>query len=203
VAKEVTELTRESLVRAEGIRKPNLVLRTGLGVLLLLAGWGIFQYVQHREDINSMESLMRFLDVSKTGVAYLVAAAIFLVTLEARLKRRRALTAVHELRAMAHIIDMHQLTKDPDRLGAQGPIMVAGEALTADSMARYLDYCTEMLALLGKIGQLYVQQFPDATALAAVDHFQNQITGLSGKIWQKIMILDVLPTEKKEQQPTE
>ena len=41
------------------------------------------------------------------------AALFFLVTIEDRLKRRRALTALHELRSIVHVIDMHQLTKDP------------------------------------------------------------------------------------------
>lgn len=57
-------------------------------------------------------------------------------------------------------------------------------------MGRYLHFCTELLALVSKVGQLYVQDFPDATALAAVDQFENLATGLSQKTWQKIMILD-------------
>ena len=64
--------------------------------------------------------------------------AIFLVTLEVRLKRRRALAAIHELRAMAHIIDMHQLTKDPDRIGTdEGPRMASGRLMSADEVSRY------------------------------------------------------------------
>ena len=40
-------------------------------------------------------------------------ALFFLVSIQARLKRRRALAALHELRTIIHVIDMHQLTKDP------------------------------------------------------------------------------------------
>ena len=39
------------------------------------------------------------------------------------------------------------------------------------------DYCTELLAVVSKIGQLYVQDFPDATAETAVDHFEGLATG--------------------------
>jgi hypothetical protein len=46
------------------------------------------------------------------------------------------------------------------------------------------------LALLSKIGQLYVERFPDPPTLAAVNQFESLTTGLSGKIWQKLMILD-------------
>ena len=43
---------------------------------------------------------------------------------------------------------------------------------------------------MSKIGQLYVQDFPDSAAVTAVDHFEGLATGLSNKIWQKLMILD-------------
>ncbi|MGE3804023.1 MAG: hypothetical protein AB7K24_05045, partial [Gemmataceae bacterium] len=98
---------------------------------------------------------------------------------------------IHELRAIAHLVDMHQLTKDPDRLGRQS-IDVAGQNLDAITMGRYLAYCTELLALLSKIAQIYVQDFPDGTAMAAVDQFENLSTGLSSKIWQKLMMLERL-----------
>jgi hypothetical protein len=114
-----------------------------------------------------------------------------LFTLVTRLKRRRVLRAVHELRALAHIIDMHQLRKTPTNLGqpAISPI-VSGKELDAETMRSYLHSCTELLAVLSKLGQLYVQDFPDPAAVAAVDQFENLATGLSGKIWQKLMILD-------------
>src|SRR5262249_37921356 len=105
-----------------------------------------------------------------------------------RLKRRRALRAIHELRALAHIIDMHQLTKVPDRVGQTSPYFT--RVMTADDVGQYLRFCTELLALVSKVGQLYVQDFLDGVTLAAVDQFENLATGLSSKIWQKIMILD-------------
>ena len=52
------------------------------------------------------------------------AGVFFLMTLETRVKRRRALEAIRELRAIAHIVDMHQLTKDPEWIltpGGQSP----------------------------------------------------------------------------------
>ena len=57
-------------------------------------------------------------------------------------------------------------------------------------LTRCLDYCSEMLSLLGKVAALYVQDFPDEVALQAVDDIENLTTSLSRKIWQKIVILD-------------
>ncbi|MGK0303535.1 MAG: hypothetical protein ACI89X_004430 [Planctomycetota bacterium] len=99
---------------------------------------------------------------------------------------------MHEMRAMAHIVDMHQLTKDPDRI-----VHPDGETksspkrtLSRDELVRYLDYCSEMLSLIGKVAALYVQGFPDPVALQGVDDIENLTTSLSRKIWQKIMILE-------------
>jgi hypothetical protein len=197
VAAELVQLTRESVARAASIRRPNLLLRGGLVLLGLIAVAGVAEYFLANPDLNK---LLQFLKDSAGVAAYLAAAALFLVTLEVRLKRRKALRAVHELRAMAHLIDMHQLAKDPERAGSpEGPLMHSGRPMTADEVAHYLQYCTELLSIVSKIGQLYVQDFPDATAQAAVDQFENLATGLTSKIWQKIMILDRLRGEVSPQ----
>jgi hypothetical protein len=192
VADEIVQITEDAIERAEAISRPDLRLRAGLVVLLLIAVGGLVAYVQTRNDGKpSWHAALDFLDATKGSTAILGATAIFLYTLEARLKRRRALRAVHELRAMAHLVDMHQLAKDPDRLGdPTNPVEVADRKATADDLGRYLHFCTELLALVSKVGQLYVQDFPDTTAVTAVDHFEALATGLSNKIWQKIMILD-------------
>jgi hypothetical protein len=192
VAAEVVQITRDAVVRAKAISEPNWWLRGGLVLLVVIAGAGIGAYVQTQQhDRPPWQRVLHFLDEAKGSAAVLVAAAVFLVTLETRLKRRRAVQAVHELRSIAHIIDMHQLAKDPDRLGhPTRPIDSGGRPMDADAMGRYLHYCTELLAVLSKVGQLYVQDFPDTAALAAVDHFEGLSVGLSGKIWQKLMILD-------------
>ena len=196
VAVVLVQLTRESVGRAEKIRRPNLWLRAGLVLLGLVAAAGVGEHFWASPDPRSaFTQWLQFLDATKGAAAYLAALAVFLVTLEVRFKRRKALRAVHELRAMAHLIDMHQLNKDPERAGSrEGPRMESGRAMTVEEIGRYLHYCTGLLALVSKIGQLYVQDFPDATAQGAVDQFENLATGLSSKIWQKIMILDRIQT---------
>ena len=46
-----------------------------------------------------------------------------------------------------------------------------------------------MLSLIGKIGAYYVQDFDDPVALEAVNELEDLTTGLSQKMWQKIMIV--------------
>ena len=61
--------------------------------------------------------------------------------------------------------------------------------LTDTELGRYLDYCSEMLALISKIAFLYIAQFDDPDANQSVNELETLTTGLSRKIWQKIAIL--------------
>jgi hypothetical protein len=126
-------------------------------------------------------------------VVFIGAAILFFVTWENRIKLRRALKAIHELRALAHIVDMHQLTKDPESYFA--PAQTAApvkRSMTPFELNRYLDYSSETLALVSKIAALYVQGFEDPVLLDAVDDVENLTAGFSRKIWQKITILENL-----------
>ncbi len=88
----------------------------------------------------------------------------------------------------AHVIDAHQLTKDPDCLLIEGEDTASSpkRELTPFEMSRYLDYCSEMLSLVGKIAALYAQHIDDPVALGAVDGIESLTTNLSRKVWQKI-----------------
>ena len=60
--------------------------------------------------------------------------------------------------------------------------------MTAFELFRYLDYCSEMLSLTGKVAGLYAQSSRDAVVLSSVNELETLATGLSRKIWQKIML---------------
>jgi hypothetical protein len=122
-------------------------------------------------------------------------AIYFLLGLERRIKRARALKQLHVLRSMAHIIDLHQLSKDPEQLAE--PVRAGAPALlTPLQMARYLDYASELLAVASKIAAIYVQHFDDAETLAAAGDVETLTVGLSQKIWQKISILNRVMTSQ-------
>src|SRR5439155_27301064 len=132
-------------------------------------------------------------EASISSVVFIGAAILFLVTWENRIKRRRALKALHELRSLAHIIDMHQLTKDPESYFASAqPAAHLKRAMTPFELNRYLDYCGDALALISKIAALYVQGFEDPVLLDAVDDVEDLTAGFSRKLWQKLTILEYL-----------
>ena len=195
VAEEILAVARETDERCRLIRRPHLLLRLGV-VILIVLGAGLAALVVRNVRLDeAVWDASNFIQASESllgDVVFLGAAIAFLVTLENRVKRGRALSAINELRALAHIIDMHQLTKDPEMvLAHHAPTAASPERnMTPFELNRYLDYCSEMLALVSKIAALYVQSFPDSQALAAVDAIESLTTELSQKIWQKIMILD-------------
>ena len=95
---------------------------------------------------------------------------------------------------------MHQLPKDPEQFNdSADPIEVGDRKMDPEGMAHYLHFCTELLAIVSKIGQLYVQDFPDGTSLAAVDQVETLAANLSQKIWQKLMILEQIRAGEPEE----
>lgn len=198
VAAELEEIANQAQVRCERIGRPNLPLRFFL-CLIILALLGLIIAALSRIDLeewrHTMDDVVEFVPFVEAGLGALVflgAAILFLITLENRIKRRRALDALYELRSIVHIIDMHQLTKDPEGVGAAGPRTAHSpqRTLTPFLLGRYLDYCSEMLSLTSKIGVLYGQGISDAEVLSAIDQIESLSNSLARKIWQKIMILD-------------
>jgi hypothetical protein len=62
-------------------------------------------------------------------------------------------------------------------------------AMPPEQLGRYLDYCSEMLSLTGKVAAVYIRDFQDPVVLSAVNEIEDLTTGLSRKIWQKLMVL--------------
>ena len=198
VAVELESVAQHTRERAEWIARPILSVRVVVGVLILVIAAGLLATLSTLHTPRERVEIFQFIQLLESGIndVVLVGAGIFfLLTIETRLKRRRALAALRELRAIAHIIDMHQLTKDPEWVMGkhEGEDQQTGvlppREMTRFELSRYLDYCSELLSITGKIAALYIQDFDDDGALAAVNEIEDLTTGLSRKIWQKLMIL--------------
>ena len=202
--------------RADWIGRPILWLRLlAWGVCLaivLLTLYMLFAIGVTSEDLNIADAegnrftaVVTFTEAAINDVLLIGAAVFFIFTIEKRYKRSRALKALHELRSIAHIIDMHQLTKDPHRIIAKPLFTTEGLSpklnMTAFQLRRYLDYCSEMLSLTGKIAAIYVQQFDDAVAMASASELEALTGGLSNKIWQKILILETYDPQSSKEPP--
>lgn len=196
VAKQQLAVARSTVAQIEWVRTPILWVRVAVGAviaLLIVMLVGLAAQINVRADGLRLPELLQATEAAINELILLGAAVLFLTTVEGRVKRKKALGALRQLRALAHIVDMHQLTKDPDRVTEGRRSLTPSSpqpTLTRYQLSRYLDYCSEMLALNSKLAALYAQTLDDPVVLAAVDEVETLTTGLCAKIWQKLVIVN-------------
>jgi hypothetical protein len=197
ICHELVVIGEHAQQKSTAIAAPNLGLRVALGVAIAagLAGLLVIAF-SVKLQIGTPEIFGVFQGVeAAANIVVLVGAALFFaISLETRMKRRRSLRDLHVFRSIAHVIDMHQLTKDPSVVLAHGPATASSpqRGMNRFELSRYLDYCSEMLSLTSKLAALYAQNLPDPVIIEAVNDIEALTTNLSSKIWQKITILDSL-----------
>jgi hypothetical protein len=202
VSGELRELGARTDEIVAGLRGPIWPLRIAAGVaaagLVAAVVWLVSLTLRVSLDVGNISEVLQASDAALNDVIFLSLAVFFLFSLETRVKRRRALRALHHLRSIVHIVDMHQLTKDPQIVlsGGRETASSPARSLTRFELARYLDYCSEMLSLASKLAALHVQYVNDPVVLDAVNDIETLAASLSNKIWQKIMILDRMGPEE-------
>jgi hypothetical protein len=195
VAKELLGVANIASLEAISLERPIWPIRifsSGLIAGLLIVIAAVLLKVQKTFLLESIKDLLPLLESAVNDMIFVALAVFFLAGWEARVKRSRALKAVHRLRSLAHVVDMHQLTKDPEHLLRSVPSTPSSpeRSMTRFELVRYLDYCSELLSLTSKLAALYVQHLPDPQVQASVNEVVSLTTGLSSKVWQKIVILD-------------
>ncbi len=194
LAVQVERVCADALETGGRLRHARTVSRVLMAVVVLaaLTAFGLAVRTALTDDV--VEHGLDWLPLLESGINDLVFAAIavfFLYSFPERLQRGHTLALLHQLRSLAHIIDMHQLTKDPEQLRPSFRSTSASRPpdLDRDEMERYLDYCSEMLSLVGKAAALCAEESRDAVVLDTVNSIEQLTTGLSRKIWQKISTL--------------
>ncbi|MBG6094448.1 hypothetical protein [Nocardioides luteus] len=204
VAEELAGLIRESSGVGDRLRRrlgwTRVVSRTLIVAVLALT---LVAIVWALATAFADETLtgVQWLPLMESTVNDLIFAAVaifFLYTIPERLLRSRALKLLHRLRSLAHIIDMHQLTKDPERLRTGFKETSASVKLTldADELIHYLEYCSELLSLVGKTAALCAEDSQDNVVLDTVSTVEGLTVDLSRKIWQKIQVVGELREEQ-------
>ena len=195
VATDLLAIGQDTAALVDSLGRPNWPIRAAVwgtiaAIVVVLAT--LATSLRMPSGISGLASAVQTAESLINDLVFLGIAVFFLTSLEDRFKRKRALAALYRLRSIAHIVDMHQLTKDPERVSSPQLDTASSPArsLTPPELGRYLDYCSELLSLISKLAALHIQHFNDAVTLAAVNEIEALCTGLSGKIWQKITLLD-------------
>jgi hypothetical protein len=186
-------------VRNEGDESRDRLRRTTLaarivGVIIALAMLVALVFGVRSAIVDGLARTADWVPLVESIVNDLVFAGIALVFLWAipeRLERRTLLRLLHRLRSFAHVIDMHQLSKDPEQVSPDYVPTAESirHGLDADQMHHYLGYCSEMLSLTAKTAALCADGSGDSLVLETVSTIETLTTELSNKIWQKISLL--------------
>ena len=197
VGQELVSLARDTRDAATGLQRPILWLRVLVGAVFA-AGAGVFLFVGTVLPFDRFSSggdvveSVQGIEASINTVVLAVLGILALVHAEDRIKRRRVFRQLHGLRSLIHVIDMHQLTKDPAVLSSTFRPMPHSpkRTMSRGDLLRYLDYCSEMLSITGKLAALFAQAVNDEVVIGVVNDVENLGSNLSRKIWQKITMLD-------------
>ncbi len=195
VCAQFADVAKRSKPNIDWIGKPNVFIRFTTYFIIAVGIGGLvysLSFIEFDLENNTLTNLVMVTEAIFNDIILLGAAIYFLVSLETRLKRRKALKSLNELRVIAHVIDMHQLTKDPTmvHVGQTSTPNSPKRSLSKFELQRYLDYCTEATALIAKVSTLYAQSLPDEVVVNTTNNIETLCTGLSQKIWQKIVILN-------------
>jgi hypothetical protein len=86
---------------------------------------------------------------------------------------------LHRLRSIAQIVDMHKLTLEPSALLMINKTDVLDtqsspeRTFTQFELSRYLDHCSELLALVSKTAALSAQNMDDPIILTAINDVES------------------------------
>ena len=205
IARELIVVAQDTNRRARRLRQPNWALRLvpwGVAGLVGYLSWMMSRSLgvveakidmvvaqDLRELARAVKQLMDHLALPIALVVplpFVLAIFAFIWSLESRWKRAHVLRYLHELRSIIHVIDMHQLTKDPYRISdGSDP-----EFLTGEKLVRYLDHCAELLSLSAKVAALYAEASEDPVVISTVNDLGQLTSDLSNKIWQKLSIAE-------------
>ncbi len=195
VAQEIVVLSRDAAADSHELAKPIWWLRI-LTAAAIAVGALVFVYIgtflSFDRVSNAAFEFAAGLEASVNTIVLAIVGFVTLARTEERIKRRKVFQGLHRLRSVIHVIDMHQLTKDPAALSEDfRPTAASPKRITnAEQLARYLDYCSEMFSITGKLAALYAQAVNDEVVVEAVNDVENLGTNLSRKVWQKIMLID-------------
>ena len=183
---EIARVTDEHVLLA---RKPNRLIR-GLGwlagVIGILGLWYFVGRIQThlidaKMEFGTVTDLFESADAGFNILVALAGALWFLVTIEARFKRKQALERIGELLEFIQLIDVTQLYYTPE--------LYKSNSLPDSTQARfdhtYLLFCNEMLGVIGNLAPLYTRGNMDDSVWRATSDVIMLAHAIEGRLFAK------------------
>ncbi|MDF1711459.1 MAG: hypothetical protein P1U90_04430 [Akkermansiaceae bacterium] len=181
-----------TVARVAEIKRPRIGLRIAVGVMVLLVVSGPFLFsflLSFSEEITNLGDFLEATDAGLHMLLVLGGGIFFLVGMENRIHRNQALEALAEFRSLAHLVDLHQINKDPGLDSVLAPDHDARTVRSDEALASYLDFSGDLLSIVGKLAAFYAQNLSDRVVLDAVNEIETLTSSLSNKLWLKILVL--------------
>ena len=186
---DLAEIARVTDERARRARRPNRLIRgTGrlASVLCILGLWYIVDHIQthllnaHLE-FGNISDLFEAADAGFNMLVGLAGILWFLVTIEARVKRKQALAHIGELLEFIQLIDVTQLYYTPELYKSSA----SPDSTRLRFDHTYLLFCNEMLGVIGNLAPLYTRGNMDDSVWRATSDVVMLANAIQGRLFAK------------------
>lgn len=187
LAAGLAQLARDTEQRVLQARRPILAIRIASFVtagLILLGLGNVLWYLLRRVHLTLVVGSGELLEAADSGinvVALLAAGMWLLITLEARIRSKKVLESIQELREFIHVIDVTQLYHTPKMYHENG----ASPDIPQSFDHNYLIFCGQMLAVISNLAALYTRGEGNESVLRAASDVQMLAIAKTEKLYSK------------------
>jgi hypothetical protein len=180
LAQELVGIAVSTGERGRSSRRPIYPIRvvSAMAIVSMIAPlWYLARHIHARWEFGTITEVFEGFHAGFELLALLLGAIWFCISLEARIKRKKALGFIEELREFIHVIDITQLYFSPDLFRSR--LGVASGSLPIDET--YLLYCTQMLAVISNLSSLYTRGVTGDPILRAASDVEMLAIAISTK----------------------
>jgi hypothetical protein len=168
-----------------------------ISIMSILLGFGLMVAALSGNGENSSGvDLLQGVEAAINIIVFSGIAIFFLSQrLEKKVKQGESIDYLNSLRSIAHLIDLEQLTKDPQRLMRShlNARTFSSPTLQYDRflLNRFLSYCSEMLSLISQLAAYHAENVDDRDTIDAANDIERLTGQMAQKIWQKLTVLEI------------
>ncbi len=184
LAVELAHIAHATVERTQQARRPIYAIRVLSFLAISTSLLGLCYLLDHihaRWEFGTIAEVFDATDAGFNLLVLLAGALWFLITFENRIKRRKALQFIEELREFIHVIDVTQLFYTP--IVYNPDPAAARTSVTFDYT--YFLFCTQMLAVISNLAPLYTRGAAGDSILRAASDVEMLANAITAKLLSK------------------
>ena len=184
LAEELVRIARDTDRRVQQASQPIVAIRfasvSAIGASLL-GLWYLVNRIDVPWEFKNITDLFEAADAGFNLLVVVAGALWFFITLESRLKRKKALEFIQELREFIHVIDTTQLYYTPELYNHEH----ANPSYAQRFDHTYLLLCSQMIALITNLAALYTRGAAGDSIMRAASEVEMFGAALTDKLYSK------------------